>query len=196
VNGTSVGFDYRLQHGDHISVYPVFESLDISPVIRLRAQPLRETTFILDVHLGKLARLLRMLGFDTLYRNDYDDPEIIALALRHQRIILTLDRGILKHSAVTHGYWIRSASAREQVREVLERFDLFSQIQPFQRCIPCNGIIQSIDKSIIICRLLPKTAQYYEEFCQCSSCQKLYWKGPHYQKMHQFIQELVPQKHR
>src|SRR5262249_52305094 len=82
VNGVSVAFDYRLRDGDSVAVYPVFESFDIAPLLRLRPQPLRETKFILDVHLGKLAKYLRLLGFDTLYRNDYQDPDIIAIALR------------------------------------------------------------------------------------------------------------------
>jgi uncharacterized protein with PIN domain len=195
VNGTSVGFDYRLQHGDRVSVYPVFESLDIAPIIHLRAKPLRETTFILDVHLGKLARLLRMLGFDALYSNEYHDAEIIERAIRDKRIILTRDRGILKTKVVTHGYWIRSAVAREQVYEVLKRFDGFSQVRPFHRCIPCNGVIERIDTSIIISRIPPKTAQYYDEFSQCSTCKQVYWKGPHYQKMYAFIQELMAHQH-
>jgi hypothetical protein len=87
VNGMSVAFDYPLRDGDRVAVYPVFESFDISPIVHLRPQPLRETKFILDVHLGKLAKHLRMLGFDTLYRNDYQDPDIIATALRERRII-------------------------------------------------------------------------------------------------------------
>ena len=96
VNGKSVGFDYLLQHSDRVSVYPVFETLDISPVIRLREKPLRESKFILDVHLGKLTKLLRRLGFDSNYRNDYSDPEIVNISLKEKRIILTRDRGILK----------------------------------------------------------------------------------------------------
>ena len=125
VNGISVGFDYHLLHGDHVSVYPVFESLDISPIVLLREKPLRKSTFILDVHLGKLARSLRMLGFDSLYRNDYEDSEIISISVKEKRIILTRDQDILKRRAVTRGYLIRSTSLEEQIHEVLSRFDLF-----------------------------------------------------------------------
>jgi hypothetical protein len=76
VNGQSMDFSYLVQDGDQISVYPVFELLDISPVIRLRPKPLRVTRFVLDVHLGRLATYLRIMGFDTLYRNDYEDDEL------------------------------------------------------------------------------------------------------------------------
>ena len=193
VNGVSVAFEYRLRDGDRVAVYPVFESFDISPLLRLRPQPLRETKFILDVHLGKLAKYLRLLGFDTLYRNDYQDPDIIAIALRERRIILTRDRGLLKARAVTHGYWMRSTEPQQQVREVLQRFDLQGLIRPLQRCLLCNGLVQPIDKQSILPRLLPQTARYYDEFYQCSACMQLYWKGAHYRKMREFIQACAAQ---
>jgi len=191
VNGRSVGFDYHLESEDRVSVYPTFESLDITPIIRLRALPLRSNKFIIDVQLGKLARLLRMLGFDTLYRNDYSDAEIIRISSREKRIIITRDKGILKNRSVTHGYWIRTASAESQVKEVLHRFDLIEQIRPFQRCIVCNGEISHIDKAEIIEELLPKTARYYDVFNRCVDCKKIYWKGSHYQKMEAWIERLV-----
>jgi uncharacterized protein with PIN domain len=193
VNGVSVVFDYRLRDGDRVAVYPVFESFDISPLLCLRPQPLREPKFILDVHLGKLAKYLRMLGFDTLYRNDYQDPDIIAMALRERRIILTHDRGLLKARAVTHGYWIRSTEPQQQVREVLQRFDLQRLIRPLQRCLLCNGLVKPVDKQTILPRLLPQTARYYDEFYQCSACMQLYWKGAHHRKMREFIQACAAQ---
>ncbi|MEJ2722847.1 MAG: Mut7-C RNAse domain-containing protein, partial [bacterium] len=100
-NGTSVGLDYRLRDGDFVAVYPVFEGIDVTPIVRLREGPLRRVAFILDVHLGKLARRLRMLGFDTLYRNDYRDSDIVRLAALENRIVLTRDTGILKTGSVT-----------------------------------------------------------------------------------------------
>src|SRR5262249_10957802 len=162
--------------GDHVAVCPVFASFDISPLLRLRPQPLHETKFILDVHLGELAKYLRLLGFDTLYRNDYQDPDIVAIALREQRIILTRDRGLLKVRAVTHGYWMRSTAPQQQVREVLQRFDLQRLIRPLHRCLLCNGLVQAVEKQAVLSHLLPKTARYYHEFYQCSACLQLYWK--------------------
>jgi len=183
VNGRSVAFDYCLCQGDRVSVYPVFESLDISPVIRLRAAPLRRTAFVCDTQLGRLARLLRMMGFDTLNRNDYDDPEIVRISLKDKRIILTRDIGILKQKVVTHGYWIRSTSPDEQLEEVLRRCDLFGQIRPFRRCLVCNGIVERVDKETILHRLEPRTKRYYDEFYRCPDCGRIYWKGSHYQRM-------------
>jgi len=133
-NGISAKFDCCLQE-DFVSVYPVVKSLDISALLKLRAKPLRKTRFILDVHLGKLAGKLRMLGFDTLYRNNYSDPEIVYISLKDRRIILTRDRGILMIKSVRHGYWIRSGRIDEQVAEVMNCFNLFSQIRAFHRCM-------------------------------------------------------------
>ena len=131
VNGNSVKFCHKLSHGDHISVYPVFENLDISHISRLRPKPLRKTRFIVDAHLGRLSRLLRMLGFDTLYKNNYKNEEIITEALTQKRIILTRDSGLLKNRSITHGYLIRETDPHEQAREVIRRFDLYSQAKPF-----------------------------------------------------------------
>jgi hypothetical protein len=191
VNGISVGFDYHLQNGDRVAVYPVFESLDITPIVKLRETPLRRTAFILDVHLGKLARLLRMLGFDTLYRNDYEDPEIIEIALRDHRIILTRDLGILKQRAVTHGYYIRSKRPLEQAREVIHRFDLADQVTPFARCMACNGPLVEVAKECVRARIPAKTARYYDRFYTCPTCDKVYWRGSHYERMKEKIARIL-----
>lgn len=183
VNGCSVGFDYQLRRGDRVAVYPVFESLDISPAVRLRAAPLRRTAFILDVHLGKLARLLRLLGFDTLYRSDYDDPEIIRIALAQHRIILTRDRLLLHDRRITHARWLHSVWAEEQAVEVIRRFQLENDIRRFRRCPVCNGIIEPVEKTAVAARLEPLTKRYYSEFFQCSACRKIYWKGTHYDRI-------------
>ena len=127
VNGNSVKFDHMLSHGDYISVYPVFENLDISHITRLRPKPLRKTRFIVDVHLGRLSRLLGMLGFDTLHKNNYKNEDIITEALTQKRIILTSDPSLLKNRSITHGYLIRGTDPHEQALEVIQRFDLYSQ---------------------------------------------------------------------
>jgi len=191
VNGISVNFTYHLKSGDNVSIYPVFESLDIGKQAKLRPQPLRETKFILDVHLGKTAKQLRMLGFDTLYENDLDDAEIIEIANREHRIILTRDRELLKNGKVTHGYWVRSKDTMRQVEEIIQRFDLRSQVKPFFRCMTCNGMIEKVDKETILDRLEPKTRKYYDEFFVCSGCRKIYWKGSHFERMEQKIKQLV-----
>ena len=183
VNGRSVGFDQALNHGDRVAVYPVFESLDISPLVRLRPHPLRRTAFILDVHLGKLARGLRLLGFDCCYRNDFDDPQIIRRSLSEHRIILTRDRRLLQDQSVQHGYWVRASDPDTQVGEVLMRFDLLGQIKAFTRCTVCNGGLAAIAKAAVSDRLQPKTSRYYDEFWICTDCRRLYWKGTHYRRL-------------
>ena len=191
VNGVSVAFDYRLQAGDRVSVYPVFESFDIGPVTRLRPQPLREPKFVCDVHLGKLARRLRPLGFDVVYRNTATDREVLETALAEQRIILTQDRGMLKLKKVTHGYLVRSPHIPEQVMEVLKRFDLLSCIDPFSRCTRCNGLIRVVDKADVWEELPRRTREYYHEFFRCEACGKVYWKGSHFSRMQAGVRKLT-----
>jgi uncharacterized protein with PIN domain len=190
VNGKSVKFDYLVNDGDDISVYPVFESLDITNVQHLRPKPLRNPKFIADVHLGTLARYLRMMGFDVLYKNDFDDNEIVNLSLSEKRAILTKGHGILKRSEVTHGYWIRSTKVKEQVIEVIKRFDLKNIIKEFSRCINCNSVLKPISKNEIIDDLPPKVSKSKTDFSRCPVCNKSYWKGTHHQKMLSFIQSV------
>jgi len=191
VNGESVDFSYNLQNGDNISVYPVFEGLDITPLIRLRGKPLRKVKFILDAHLGRLAKYLRACGFDTLFNNSYNDPEIVDISENERRIILTRDKGILKNNRVTHGYWIRSQKYNEQLKEVLTRFDLKDQIRFFTRCIRCNTPLESVKKEEIEYRLKEKTRRYYSSFKRCPGCNRIYWNGSHYQKMKSFIDHII-----
>lgn len=191
VNGQPAPFDYLIRGGERISVYPVFESLDISPVERLRRKPLRETRFVLDAHLGKLASSLRLLGFDTLYRPDYDDATLAALSAGDHRILLTRDRGLLKRRAVTHGYYIRADDPDEQLVEVVRRFDLAASAEPFTRCPRCNGSLVPVAKEAVIDQLEPKTRRYYDEFQRCADCGQIYWKGSHYQRLALRIQRLL-----
>lgn len=191
VNDCSVAFDHRINDSDRVAVYPVFESLDIGCLVRLRPTPLRRVRFILDVHLGKLARMLRMLGFDCLYRNDFEDAQIVSIATAQRRIILTKDRGILKQKAVTHGYCLRSAAPEQQAREVLRRFDLHREAAPWTRCINCNGSIEPVDKQSVRERLPAKTRRYYEDFFRCRQCRQIYWHGSHMAKMAARIQRLL-----
>jgi uncharacterized protein len=191
VNGNSVNFDYLLKDKDYISVYPVFESIDISEVSLINKAPLRQIKFILDVHLGKLAKYLRLFGFDSFYSNDFDDFQIIELALEQKRIILTRDKGLLKVKSVTHGYWIRNEDPKLQINEVIRRFDLMKIINPFSRCIECNGNIFKVDKKEIEHELKAMTILNFNEFYQCGTCKKIYWEGSHFGRMQKFINNLV-----
>ena len=191
VNGKSVDFNYQVQSGDHISVYPVFESLDISPLKHCQPEPLRKPRFVLDVHLGKLAAYLRMLGFDTLYRNDYDDPELVRISIDEHRILLSCDRQLLMRKQITHAYFVRNRQPKQQLLEIMSRFDLYNNQQAFTRCMHCNGKIQTVKKQLIEARLLPQTKKHYDEFFQCNDCNKIYWKGSHYLRMKMMIKKMA-----
>ena len=193
VNEESVDFAYRVLDGDRISVYPVFEALDIGSLERVRPRPLREMRFVLDVHLGRLAGYLRMLGFDAVYRNDFGDEELADLSRRERRILLTRDRGLLKRSAVSHGYLVRDDQPRAQLAEVVRRFDLVGSIAELTRCMRCNGLLEPIEKAAILDRLLPKTRRYYDQFAVCRGCGRIYWKGSHYEDMRRRLGWLLEQ---
>ena len=191
VNGVSVGFDHRLADGDRVSVYPVFESLDIGPVVRLREAPLRRTAFVVDVHLRRLARFLRLLGFDALHSNDFDDARLVEISATEGRILLTRDRQLLKHGRVTHGYWVRSTDPVEQAREVVGRFDLADSVRPFSRCPACNGCLEPVDKEVVAAEIPPKTARWLDEYFRCDVCGKLYWHGTHFKRLEDLIERIL-----
>lgn len=189
--GRTVGFEHRISPGERVAVYPALMALDLPRRHRLQPPPLPRPAFILDVHLGKPARWLRMLGFDSLYRNDYADQEIVRIALREERTILTRDQGLLKNSLVLRGYWIRAQSPEEQVREVLERFNLRRELKPFSRCIACNGLLEDISREEVLDRLPPRTRKEHDRFRICAACGKIYWPGSHHRAMQARIARLI-----
>jgi uncharacterized protein len=188
-NGQAVDFGYLLQDADEISVYPMFETLDIAPLTRLRPEPLRQPRFVLDAHLGRLAAYLRLLGIDALYRNDYPDPELARISQEETRILLTRDRGLLKRSQVTRGYCLRSDQPRAQLLEVVRRFDLRRNFQPYRRCLRCNGLLEPVEKQAVLELLPERTRQFYEVFFRCQVCGQVYWKGSHYRHMQALVEE-------
>jgi uncharacterized protein with PIN domain len=188
VNGKPTTWQYLVHDGDRVSVYPVFESMDLKPISSLHPEPLRVIRFVLDSHLGRLSAYLRMLGFDALYSNEYCDQELAEISASQSRILLTRDRGLLKRSQVTHGYCLRSTDPRQQALEIIRRFDLWENKKPFYRCAACNGVIRSVPKESIDHLLLPDTRRYFNEFNQCLSCGRVYWKGSHYDRMMALIE--------
>jgi hypothetical protein len=190
VNGESVEFSRQVQNGDRISVYPVFETINISPIVRVRPIPLRKVRFVLDVHLGKLVLYLRMVGFDTLYNNEFSDDELVRISANERRILLTRDRGLLKRSNVTHGYYVRATNPPLQLVEVLHRFDLFKMSQPFRRCLRCNEMLEPAPKEKVEDHLPPKVREQFAEFSLCRGCGRIYWKGSHYERMKNFIRQI------
>ena len=190
VNGEPVEFSHRPQSGDRLAVYPVFEALDIAPVARLRSVPLREPRFVVDVHLGPLARLLRLLGFDTRWDRDLDDDSLAAIAVEEHRVLLTSDRGLLKRKAITHGLFVRPSVAVDQAVQVLRRLELDSQLAPFTRCLNCNGMLTPVSKAEVLDRLQPLTRRHYEDFHRCDACGQVYWRGSHHDRLAGLVEEI------
>ena len=191
VNSQPALFSQRLFEHDHISIYPTFGTLDISSLKDAVDPPLRTTRFILDAHLGKLAKYLRMLGFDSLYRNDYKDREIIQQAAEDGRIILSRDRQLLTSKEVTHGYYVRSVDKHDQLREVVRKYDLYNQFRSFTRCMTCNNELVPKDKEEIGHLVPCDTAKHFNEFFFCPDCRKVFWKGSHFQRMEALIRDLT-----
>jgi hypothetical protein len=184
VNGEIAGFGYLVQPGDEVSVYPIPPGAVSPPAGEL-------LRFILDNHLGRLAVYLRMLGFDALYRNDIQDDELALRCNREERILLTRDKRLLMRNLVERGYWLRSKVPREQLEEVIQRFGLTPAIQPFRRCLRCNEPLQPARKEDVLERLEPLTRRYFDEFHICPGCQQVYWKGSHYERMSQMIEQVL-----
>ncbi len=191
VNGESVGFDRRLEDGDRVAVYPVFEALDVTPIVRLRPHPLRDPRFVLDVHLGKLARRLRLLGFDALWERDASDERLLALSVAGRRILLTRDRGLLKRRELTHAAAVRATEPRRQLREVVERFDLAGSAAPFTRCLVCNAPLVPATREEVASRLPPGTRLHADTFRSCPSCGKVFWRGTHARRLDEIVAEAL-----
>jgi len=188
VDDRSVGFNHLLQGGERVAVYPVFERYDVSPIMRLRPAPLRVTRFIADVHLGALARHLRLLGFDTIWERDLADEAIVEIARDEQRIILTRDKGILKNGRVTHGYWLRNTDPLRQLEEVIRAIDLARAIEPYTRCMECNGELQPAERSAVARSVPLQVFLVYRDFRQCRRCRRVYWKGSHLRRLDKVIE--------
>ena len=192
VNGVSVDFEVQVMPDDRVEVYDRAESCDLPLKMPLRPPyPLIRPRFVLDTHLGRLAGYLRLLGYDTLYRNDYPDDELARISHDETRILLTRDIGLLKRSPVTYGRWIRATDPRKKLAEVLQYYALIAAIRPFTVCLRCNGRLHPVEKASIRDQLESRTAEFYDEFHQCVECQQIYWRGSHYVKLLAFIDEVA-----
>jgi uncharacterized protein len=188
VDDMSAPFTARLHGGERVSVYPPFHTLDVPSLVR--PPPLPAPRFVADVHLGRLAGLLRTLGFDTRYRNDTDDADLAACAAAEERWLLTRDRGLLMRSSVTHGYLVRHDDPRAQAAEVVHRFDLRAAITPGVRCTRCNGALAPTPKPAVAHLLEPGTHRDHDDFLQCSGCEQVYWEGSHSASIRAFVEEI------
>jgi uncharacterized protein with PIN domain len=179
VNGIAVDFGRLVLGGDVVEVRPVVGSLAVG------------VGFVLDVHLGRLAAFLRMLGFDAMYRSCFEDAELARISARESRALLTRDRGLLMRNELTLGYWVRNTDSRLQTEEIVRRFGLAASFRPWTRCMACNALLQPATKADVIRRVPPRTAECHDEFSECSGCMRVYWKGSHYERMQRWVAELV-----
>lgn len=191
VNGESVDFSQLVGEGDRVSVYPKFEAFDIGALLKVRERPLRELRFVADAHLGGLARMLRMLGFDTLFSNDFADERIRMLGACEGRVVLTRDRELLKARSITHGCYVHALRPQDQLREVVERLQLASSVKPFTLCLHCNLPLAPIQKEAIEERLSPRVAALHQRFHWCAGCDRVYWEGSHWARMREMLQWVL-----
>jgi hypothetical protein len=191
VNGDSVDFNYILQDGDRVSVYPVFESLNVTNVTQLRKIPLRRNKFIADINLGDIVKYMRVLGLDLYYDPLLSTREIIEISKRENRVILTKSRKLLKFKDVSHGIFIRPGTTTEQIRRIIDHLDIKDNIKPFSRCLRCNALLNIVLKEKILDRIPPKTKEFCDEYVQCQSCDKIYWKGTHFINMKKVVRQIL-----
>jgi uncharacterized protein with PIN domain len=170
VNGRPAAPSERPHDGDVIDVAPV-----------RRPQRIAEPRFVLDVHLGSLARRMRLLGLDVAYRNDAADAELVAQAVAERRVALTQDRGLLRRRALPAGAYVRGSRADDQLLDVLDRFD--PPLDPWSRCPACNGVLAPVAKRDVAHLLEPGTRRSYTEFSRCPACGRLYWRGAHAERL-------------
>jgi uncharacterized protein with PIN domain len=178
-DGVAVEFTHQLMQDAVIEVHPVGSSMHRAARLQRRGV----TRFVADGHLGKLVRNLRLLGIDVAYSPIIDDAELIRIGCSEDRAVLTRDRRLLMHSAVKDGYFPRSQLPDEQTLEVLERFEVSGAIEPYTRCLRCNGLLDAVEKSSVEEQLEPLTRQHYEVFRSCTSCGNVYWPGSHFSKL-------------
>lgn len=183
VNGVPVDFSHRLEEGDRVSAYPMFESLDVTPLLKLRPEPLRVIRFLTDAHLGALAKGLRLLGFDTRHAGDLTDAEIASISALERRVVLTRDRELLKRKQISHGCYIRPSDPKLQLAYVIQRLDLRRTARPFTRCVECNGSLAKSTQAAVANRVPDGIARRFRRFWACTGCGRVYWRGSHYRSL-------------
>ncbi|NMO20049.1 Mut7-C ubiquitin/RNAse domain-containing protein [Pyxidicoccus fallax] len=190
VDGEAVDFAHRVRPGSRVAVYPPFHALDVTPVTRVGPPPQDAPRFVLDVGLGRLVGFLRMLGFDSLWRNDYADDELARVSHDEDRILLTRDLGVLKRGEVLRGYFPRSTDPAHQLVEVVRRFGLTARMHPFTRCLACNGPLSSAEPHEVQDRVPERVTERHSRFQQCADCRRVFWAGTHQQRMQALIDKL------
>lgn len=195
VDGNSVGFDEPLEEGSRVAVYPRFFSIDVASISRVRVPDPNPPRFVLDVHLGALARHMRLLGIDTAWPRDADDPDLAAISAKETRILLTRDRGLLKRRRVILGYCVRSHDPEDQIVEIAARFGLLDHRSPFSRCLACNGRLDSVAAEDLRGLVPPRVLRVHQRFARCRQCERAYWGGSHYERLRERIAALERRVH-
>lgn len=186
-----ISFSYLVKDKDEISVYPVFKILNIeNSQNTLRKKFPYQPKFIADAHLGKLVSYLRILGFDTLYHNDFGDKLLAEKSKKENRILLSRDHGLLMRKNVKYGYFIKYDDPKKQLKEVINRYDLIDHINKASRCPKCNQTLKRVEKEKIIDSLEPKTKKYFNKFYICPDCDQIYWRGSHFNKINKMIEKI------
>jgi uncharacterized protein with PIN domain len=178
VNGEPATLARTVREGDTIEIFP-HDPCD--------AAPDQAHAFVADAHLGGLARLLRMLGVDTLYENAFADRDLLELALRERRVILTRDRELLKCREVLRGCFVHARKPEAQLREVVARFSLARQVQPLTRCLHCNLRLEAVEKSMVEHQVPERIAAQYTAFVRCPGCKRVFWQGSHWARMREAL---------
>lgn len=193
-NGRPAGFDGPIVQGDRIDVYPrngVPEGMHAGALLLrppLRGAGLR---FVADAHLGALAQLLRLAGFDTRYDNNFPDDEIEQLALDEHRVVLTRDRELLKRRAVVYGCYVRALQADAQWREIAERLDLTPHVRAFRLCLMCNAPLRPARSGDLDGRVPEGVRERHTRFVTCDVCRRVFWEGSHWKRMRERIDALA-----
>jgi hypothetical protein len=190
VDGEWVGADRSIRGGETIRVLPYALRAEIPESARLVPAPPEPVRFVLDGHLGTLARRLRLCGFDSVWSPDPRDADLASLSTTDGRVLLTRDVGLLKRRQVEIAHKVRATDPFAQTVEVLLRYGLASSLIPFSRCLACNGRIVAVDKAEILHRLEPGTRREHDHFRRCESCGRLYWRGTHYRRLTGLVEEI------
>jgi uncharacterized protein len=191
VNGGSVSPSHIVLDGDRISVYPMFERMDIASVSRVRKTPLRNLKFICDAPLDKLARYLRLLGFDTLHENDDHTGRIHEIADKQKRVILTRNEKLLEDKRVNRGFLVRPADPWLQAKAVVSGLDLKSRIAPLSRCLKCNSRMRAVGKDNLREKTNANLPGHDGGFLECLSCKKVYRRGPGHESLVKKIRHML-----
>ncbi|MDY7102986.1 MAG: Mut7-C RNAse domain-containing protein [Actinomycetota bacterium] len=193
IDGTTVDLRRRVEPGERIAAYPWMEALRADDGANLLPAPRAAERFVLDGHLGRLARLLRLCGFDVRYERDADDPELAERSAEEDRTLLTRDIGLLKRSVVRRGRWVRATDPRRQALEVLHRYPPGPEVVPFTRCLVCNGTIGPADRDAVDARVPERSREAFDDFTRCSSCGRVYWEGSHHEDLVALVSDLATQ---